>query len=620
MGLLGSGSKLAMDLASRMQRARDMGFDVDTRLFHGTNNPNIMAFKTSPHDETGIQGISVSDDPILANEYADPRTSAYRNKPAGSPNVLPLMVRGEIPDYMDFVDEVRAARGIDEGELVPDEVLLEYARQNGVTGVDMYGSLGHPEISMFDPSAIRSINAAFDPAKKDSPDLLASVPYVGAAGLLGAGVAPEEAEAGPLSAGMRRIIDPRFSNSVNLGTKSGAPRKGVQSRMEVMPADVRPRSMDYGSDVNLADFEGSPYILTQSDRSAAGGLLTGVHGIDIDPVDLRGGRDFMFDQPSEGMVWASDPNVVGKLKSSAEMLKSQTGKDPLLLPYAMTPTGMDFATMPLDTMVNYARARMSKKNKAKLNTQIKKVIPDWPGIDDPRGNAMFRDIPGDKRKAVANIIDKDFRDIPGGMSMGEARSATAASDQYRSPEGEIVNVGRIDTSRPVIADSGHPTYIGGLPGEGVGRLTAPLSALDFMRANGREPTNWTQDARALSMNPAIGRGVIDEPLLRKMYGGASPGLLGALAAGAAGAAQAINNSDVGQALGNAAGTLLQAPEAVLRGWRGLLSLPQGIDAAANEVRTDQDAANYEMGGLLADKGYPKLGYGAYLLPQIISPF
>jgi hypothetical protein len=180
---------------------------------------------------------------------------------------------------------------------------------------------------------------------------------------------PEEAQAGPLSAGARRIIDPRFSQPV----AGGSERKAVRGALETMQTDIDPRLMDVGSPVTLQDYEGYPYMLTQSDRSAAGGMLTGIHGQSIDPVNLQGGRDFMFDPQSGNLVWASDPNVVKTMYKRAMELRKKFGKDPILLPYTMAPTGIDFARMPLDTMINYARQGMSKANIKKLDSQIKRL-------------------------------------------------------------------------------------------------------------------------------------------------------------------------------------------------------------------------------------------------------
>lgn len=344
------------------------------------------------------------------------------------------------------------------------------------------------------------------------PGLFKSLPMMGAA----AAMLPDDAEAGPLAKGMRRQIDERFSSPLG----GGNPRKGVQEAVETMDVVVDPRQMDMGGQFNLYDFEGFPYILTQSDRSAAGGDITSLYETEISPVDLRGGRDFMFDPKSEGQVWASDPNVVKSLHQRARRLKKEYGKDPILLPYSMAPTGIDFATMPLDTMINFARERMSKTNIKKLDSQIKKIIPEWKGVNDPSANSVFREVKGPKRKAVADIIDKNFRDVPGGLSISEARAATTASDQYIIPEGTVKNIGVIDTSKGLIGDSGHPTYIGGLAGEGVGTFSHDVNVRPFMAEAGRNLSGGPSDIRALSMNHELSQGVITDSLLNRVYGDA----------------------------------------------------------------------------------------------------
>ena len=355
----------------------------------------------------------------------------------------------------------------------------------------------------------------FDPAKKDSANLLAG----GAAAAVGLGAATQsdDSEAGPLMAGAKRALDPRFLN----GLGGSNPRVGLKSTVEGMETGVRPREMDKGGEFSLYDFEGSPYILTQSDRAAAGGDVTSVHGAQIDPVSLRGGRDFMFDTPSEGQVWASDPNVVKSLLTRAKKLEKEHGGETLLLPYSMAPTGIDFATMPLDVMIGFAREKMSKANTKNLDSAIKKLIPTWGGVKNPDSVKAFRDVKGPIRKKIADLMDKNFRDVRGGMSISEARAATTDVEQYLSPEGQITNIGRVDTTRSALSDSGHPTYHGGLPGEGVGTFKNPLDVRPFMAQNGRQLTGDAADIRSLSMNHGLSQGIITKELLKSIYGGAA---------------------------------------------------------------------------------------------------
>jgi hypothetical protein len=443
----------------------------------------------------------------------------------------------EVFDYFKKTNDPRGINLVHDNPLVPDRAMIrepEYAAQAaaklndlGIKGIKYTdaqtrfsgGDRTHNYV-MFDDKTIEI-------ARKYG----VSMPVAGA--ILAGTMTPEDAQAGALSAG-KRIIDSGFSKAMG----GGSDRVGVLNKLETMQTGITDRSMGDIPNVNLYDFEGSPYLLTQSDRSAAGGVLESIHGKDIDPVDLRGGRDFMFDPPSEGQVWASDPSVIKTMHNRANALKKEYGADPLLLPFTMAPTGIDFATMPLDTMINYARQGMNKSNLKKMDQGIKKIIPEWLGVANPKSNDIFRQVHGSKRKLVEDFIDKNFRDVKGGLSMGEARAATSDSAQYVDTAGSLKNIGRIKADSSLIADSGHPTYVGGLSGEGLGVLNENLNARIFAEHNGRALQNDMSDIRSLGMRHQYSQGIIDEKLLRKIYDntavkGAAAG--GVLASGGANA-------------------------------------------------------------------------------------
>ena len=402
----------------------------------------------------------------------------------------------------------------------------------------------------------------------------------------------EETEAGPLTAG-RRLIDPGFS--VALG--GGKPRVGLIDAIEQMPAGITPRAMDKGGEYDLYDFEGSPYILTQSDRSSAGGILESLYGTEIDPVDLRGGRDFMFDSPSEGMVWASDPKVTKGLFERAQRLEQDYGKPPLLLPYTMAPTGIDFATMPLDTMINFARASMAKKDIKALDKDIKKIIPEWKGVADPTANEIFRTVGGDPRKAVADLIDKKYRNVEGGLSIAEARAATTDASQYTGEMGDLANIGVFDTKRGLIADSGHPTYIGGIPGEGVGTLRDTINARELALDKGRVMKGDSSDIRSLSMNHELQQGVLDESLLRRLSDNKDK----VAVAGAGVAGPSLANASSAQSGDDGAGLLGAIGDVALEAMSGVNRA--AIDGV-NFLTTDQINALLNLSG--SDRRVPDL--------------
>lgn len=116
---------LPMDEASRMGRAREMGFDVDTPLYHGTA-AEFDRFDLR-HRSDGVDGVHLTSDPARASLYADKE----RARGASNERVLPLFAR--------------------DAERVGD---------------------GHYVVR--DPRNIRSRFAAFDPSRSGESDLLAA--------------------------------------------------------------------------------------------------------------------------------------------------------------------------------------------------------------------------------------------------------------------------------------------------------------------------------------------------------------------------------------------------------------------------------------------------------------
>ena len=214
------GDSLAMDFASRMQRAKEQGFDTDTVYYHGTN---------ADFDEFKGGGSSADADfftknPELASEFAE-QASFLSELDTEAPKVLPVRVKAkntfdssnpkhvedvinnvEVDDlgkfkwYSDTTRKNPVSHQFEEGfgnfnkKTLADGIrednysFLEsptitdamkksgydsfYVRE-GEAGFD--GFADDKNIAVFDPSNIRSVNAAFDPAKKDSSNLLAEM-------------------------------------------------------------------------------------------------------------------------------------------------------------------------------------------------------------------------------------------------------------------------------------------------------------------------------------------------------------------------------------------------------------------------------------------------------------
>ena len=303
------------------------------------------------------------------------------------------------------------------------------------------------------------------------------------------------------------VFDPRYD-----------PRVKEQERLQAMTRDIQlnPGAANAPT-VSLADFEGRPFITSMADRTAAGGKLMGIDNVKFNrPVDLRGGQDYMFNNPGE--VWASGQGPAKALMKYADEVKSATGQNPLYLPYRMAPTGGDFAQMTGETMLAYADASMGKMQKKNLDKSIKKFIPEWSGVSDPASVEQFRNAPDKVRKAVKKMMDTDFRDT-GGLNIGGARLAVSDPAQLAAQEGGVMNVGEIFAGSPLLRST-HPAYPGGVPGKGIGTLAEDVNVFELLPqvVQGRgipDPKNpRASDLRAMQMHPYAG--VITNELLKRL--------------------------------------------------------------------------------------------------------
>ena len=503
---------LPMDTASRMQRVEAMGFDPTDVQYHGTS-ADIKSFIESPDGALGA-GVYTTNNPDLASLYAQDFTSDIDNLPIGA-NILPVLLRGNKLSLDEFAKTFPEYR-------VEDLDAAQYiAREDkGITGIKeakrLYGRPGDV-VSTFDASDIRSVNAAFDPQYKGANILGGAATAAVGAGLL---AAPEEAEAGVVKT-FGRAFDPRFD-----------PRVKEQEKLRDTTFTIEERGTQDAPRIPLADLEGRPFVTTMSDRTQAGGLLTGIDDVALDrPINLQGGQGFMFENP--GMVWASAPGVVNQIMRAA----FEVGDNPVYLPFRMAPTGGDFATMTGETMLSFASSNMNKTQKKALDKAIrdyesvgsmvkgKRVgaglkIKDWKGVDDPSSVEVWRNTPDTLRKELMNMMDVQFRD-KGGLSIGQARLAVTEPGQADALDAQIQNIGEIFTGKDVVQASGHPSYPAGVPGQGLGRTDQEVGIFELLtdaRFGGQQkpvgdalrPT--AQEIRALQMKPYTGR--ITEDILR----------------------------------------------------------------------------------------------------------
>jgi hypothetical protein len=267
--------------------------------------------------------------------------------------------------------------------------------------------------------------------------------------------------------------------------------------------------------IPLTQFEGYPFITSMSDRTAAGGLLTSINDVALKrPVRLGGGQDFMFENP---FVWASAKGPVKQIMNQAQVLREVTGKDPLYMPWRMAPTGGDFATMTGETMLSYAESALPKSIKKQMDKEIKKIVPDWKGIDSPESIKQYQSFSDANRKKIKQTLDVEFRDV-GGLNIGQARLAVSDPKQLGGFDAQIMNIGRIFADKPMIEASGHASYPKGVPGEGLGRVDKDINIFQLLpkvveeRGIPSATSPRQTDIRALQMKPYAG--ILDEETLR----------------------------------------------------------------------------------------------------------
>lgn len=156
-----------------MDRARAMGFDLNNPLYHGTDQDirQFLANRAIQKDAGWYgEGVYTTPDTSAASAYANWRKS--QGMDAGGQNVIPLLARkGKVFDY-------------GEGQPITDpaeaKIFSKTIKGLGYNTVEVPNKYADPrfaknyETVLLDPSQLRSRFAAFDPARINENNLLAS--------------------------------------------------------------------------------------------------------------------------------------------------------------------------------------------------------------------------------------------------------------------------------------------------------------------------------------------------------------------------------------------------------------------------------------------------------------
>ena len=221
---------------------------------------------------------------------------------------------------------------------------------------------------------------------------------------------------------------------------------------------------------------GGRIIPLVGDRAAAGRVLRSVDDVELErPVILQGGPDFMrmqrFENPEESAAWASGKGVVSGL--SRRVREASQGGDVYGMYTAMSQTGVDYNTMLTDAILGQLpNAKITKKLKKEFDKEIKKIEPNFVGIDSPDLEMqLLNNAP--LRKVFVNRMELEKFRSGGFPNVAAARKAITEPELLDVPVGYTgYTISRLDPMGRIVESPRipHKTYDTQLMGQYVGGL------------------------------------------------------------------------------------------------------------------------------------------------------
>jgi hypothetical protein len=175
-----------------MDRAEAMGFDVNNPAYHGTS-ADISAFNPALSDtarKTGTPSgaMVVSSNPKTANTYTQGYVGDFTEEYLSGGNILPLYIRkgknlsmnASEPNYTPNWNDIYNPKY---PNISTTNEFANLAKSKGKESATIKNVKDNARMSsaegdttfLFNPNQLRSINAAFDPFRRNENDLLAGV-------------------------------------------------------------------------------------------------------------------------------------------------------------------------------------------------------------------------------------------------------------------------------------------------------------------------------------------------------------------------------------------------------------------------------------------------------------
>ena len=173
----------------------------------------------------------------------------------------------------------------------------------------------------------------------------------------------------------------------DIGAGKKLPIPISEMKMELQPiANLPPKII-----ASPEKMQGGAIVPFVGDRSAAGQNLLGIGDIRFEtPVPLEGGYDFMRMQSPTGSIWASEKGASQALQNKINAAAEAGGGDVYGVYSAMGPESMNFNTMMSDALLEQMKAgKISKKNIAAFDREVKSLRPEWKGVMHPESRAQL---------------------------------------------------------------------------------------------------------------------------------------------------------------------------------------------------------------------------------------
>ena len=191
-------------------------------------------------------------------------------------------------------------------------------------------------------------------------------------------------------------------------------RVGLQPHREVTPEDMF----------------GFTLIPAVGDRTDIAKWLLSVGGRPLaSPIELEGGHGFMRQGPQS--IWASDLGVVTGLNNKVNQVL-EAGGNPLLTFAPGSHKMTNFSVNMADATLEQMAGNVSKTAKTKFDRELRKIRPEWKGVDDPESTQALRNN-GELRHAFMQVAQKDDYKNRGFPDAAETRFALTAPDLMNVP-------------------------------------------------------------------------------------------------------------------------------------------------------------------------------------------